>query len=345
MKDVRAFRFARIGLAVAAFAAAMTAATPTVAQTSVKLTLDGRIEGPTTPFLLPLDRGYYRAEGLEVTVDQASGPLEAITRVAGGAYEFGFADINTLIRYRDQHPDASITAVFMVHNKPALAVIGRKSRGIVKPKDLESKRLGAPAADPAYALWPLFAKLNDIDLSKVSVESVGMPVREPMLAAGQVDAITGYSFSSYVNLKDRGVPVDDLVALLMGDYGVKAYGNAIIVNTKFAAEKPEAVKALLRAFLKGLKDTIRDPTRSVDAVVKRDELAKKDLELERLRMAIRENFVTPEVKAQGFGAVDMERLNDSIEQIGQIVKFKAKPKATDVFDPSFLPPPPDRRTN
>ena len=58
------------------------------------------------------------------------------------------------------------------------------------------------------------------------------PVREPMLAAGQVDAITGYSFTSYVDLKDKGVPVDDIVVLLMADYGVELYGNAILVNYK-----------------------------------------------------------------------------------------------------------------
>ena len=82
-----------------------------------------------------------------------------------------------------------------------------------------------------------------------------------MLAAGQIDAITGFSFSSYVNLKDRGVPVDDIVVLLMSDYGVNLYGNAVIVGQKFAAAHPEAVKGFLRAFTKGLKDTIGIPRR------------------------------------------------------------------------------------
>ncbi|MGB9060039.1 MAG: ABC transporter substrate-binding protein, partial [Pseudolabrys sp.] len=66
------------------------------------------------------------------------------------------------------------------------------------------------------------------------IENVSFPVREPMLAAGQVDAITGLSFSSFIDLKEKGVPVDDLVVLLMADYGVNLYGSAIIVNSKFA---------------------------------------------------------------------------------------------------------------
>ncbi len=188
----------------------------------------------------------------------------------------------------------------MVYNRPPFAIITRKSRGVAKPKDLEGKKLGAPAADTAFAQWKIFAKANDIDAAKVDVENVGAPVREPMLAAGEVDAITGLSFSSYVNLKDRGVPVDDIVVLLMSDYGVDLYGNAIIVNQKFAAEHPEAVNGFLRAFTKGLKDTIRDPAAAIESVIKRNDLAKKDVELERLRMALKDNILTPEVEANGY---------------------------------------------
>jgi NitT/TauT family transport system substrate-binding protein len=179
----------------------------------------------------------------------------------------------------------------------------------------------------------------------VTIENVGFPVREPMLAAGQVDAITGFSFSSYINLKDRGVPVEDIVVLLMADHGVNLYGNTIMVSPKFAAEKPEAVKGFLRAFVKGLKDTVKDPATAVDSVIKRNDVAKKDVELERLRMALRDNILTPEVKANGFGGVDMARLDKAIDQIALTYEFKAKPKGADIFDASFLPPEADRKAN
>ena len=188
-------------------------------------------------------------------------------------------------------------------------------------------------------------KANDIDASKVTIENVGFPVREPMLAAGQVDAITGFSFSSYINLKDRGVPADDITVLLMADYGVNLYGNAIIVNPKFAAEKPEVVKAFLRAFNKGMHETVKNPATSVDSVIKRNDVAKKDVELERLNMAIKDNIITDEVKKNGFGAVEMDRLDKSIEQIALTYKFKAQPKGADIFDPSFLPDAAARKAN
>jgi NitT/TauT family transport system substrate-binding protein len=316
------------------------------AQTPVKFSLDFKFEGTAAPFLVALDKGYFKAEGLEVTIDPAAGSLEPIHRVASGAYDMGFGDINSLIKFRDANPSNPVKAVFMVHNTPAFAIIGRKSRGVVKPKDLEGKTLGAPAADSAYAQWKIFVQANGIDAAKVKIENVALPVREPMLQAGQVDAITGFSFSSFINLKSMNVPVDDIVVMLMADYGVNLYGNAIIVNPKFAAEKPEAVKGFLRAFLKGLKETVRDPAAAVDSVIKRNDVAKKPVELERLRMALHDNILTPEVKANGYGGVDNDRLAKSIDQIALTYEFKnGKSKADAAFDPSFLPSAADRKAN
>lgn len=329
-------RFGRAGLVLAA---AMLAGGSAAAQTAVKFTLDWKFEGPAAPFVVAIDKGYFKAEGLDVTIDTAGGSLEPLNRLASGTYDMGFGDINSLIKFRDANPGTPIKAVFMVYNKPPFSIVGRKSRGVVKPKDLEGKKLGAPAPDGAYAQWKIFTQANGIDASKVTIENVGFPVREPMLAAGQVDAITGFSFSSFINLKDRGVPVDDITVILMADYGVNLYGNAIIVNPKFAAEKPDVVKKFLNAFLKGLKDTVKDPATAVDSVVKRNDVAKKPVELERLQMALRDNMVTSEVKANGFGGVDMQRLDKSIDQIALTYDFKnPKPKGADVFDASFLPP-------
>jgi NitT/TauT family transport system substrate-binding protein len=326
-------------IAVMSIAAAVNAA---AAQTPIKFSLDFKFEGPSAPFLVGIDKGYYQAEGLDVTIDSSAGALEPITRVASGAYDMGFGDINSLIKFRDQNPNMPVKAVFMVYNRPPFSIVTRKSRGVTTPKDLEGKKLGAPAGDGAFAQWKIFVQANGIDASKVAIENVGIPIREPMLAAGQLDAITGFSFSSYVNLKDRGVPIDDVVVLLMADYGVDLYGSAIIVNPKFATDHPDAVKGFLRAFLKALKSTARDPSAAVDSVIKRNDVAKKDVELERLNMALHDNILTPEARADGLGAVDGARFDKAIDQIGLTYEFKAKPKSVDVFDSSALPPAADR---
>lgn len=316
------------------------------AATNIKFSLDRAFEGPAAPFLLALDKGYFKAEGLNVSIDPGTGVLDPIKRVASGDYDMGFADINALIKYRDTNPKIPIKAVFMVYNRPAYAIIGRKSRGITTPKDLEGKKLGASPAGNAFAQWPIFAKVNGIDTAKVSIVSVGSPVRDPMLAAGQVDAITGLSFSSYVDLKDRGVPVNDITVLLMADYGVDLYGNAIIIAPKFAAEHPDAIRGFLAAFLKGLKMTVKSPQSAIGGVLQRSDSGRRNLELERLKMVIAENILTPEVKKNGYGGIEPARFAHAIDQLAIAYKFKSeKPTPSQIFNPSYLPPAAARRVN
>ena len=156
---------------------------------AIRFKLDPKIDGPAAPFFLAIDKGYFKAEGLDVTMDAPNGgPLEAMDHLATGICPLGVADINFLIKCRNSNTGAPIKALFVVFDKPPYAIIARKSRGIVAPEDLAGKRLGAPSADPAFTAWPIFAKVNGIDAAKVVIENVGLPVREPMLAAGEVDA-------------------------------------------------------------------------------------------------------------------------------------------------------------
>jgi len=225
----------------------------------------------------------------------------------------------------------------MVYDTPAFSIVTLKDKGITKPKDLEGKILGAPAPDGAYAQWPIFVAANDIDASKVRIENIGFPVREPMLAQGRVDAITGFWFSSFMNLKANGVEDEDIVVMLLGDYGVDLYGNAIMVNPDFMKTNPEAVKGFVRATIKGIQDTIKDPDSAIDHLMKRNAIANRDVELQRLKLALERNFVNDAVRKNGLGDVDMQRLEKSIDQIGLTFNYTNKPKADDIFTAEFLP--------
>jgi NitT/TauT family transport system substrate-binding protein len=326
--------------------AGLLAASAAAAQTPVRFSLDWRWEGPAAPFAVALDKGYFKAEGLDVTIDPAAGSREPISRVASGTYDMGFGDVNSLVRFRDENPSADIKAVMVIYDRPPFAIIGRKSRGISKEvSSLAGKKFGAPAADGAFAQWPIFKAVNKIDDSGMRMENVGFPVREPMLAQGEVDAVFGFSMSSFINLKSRGVPADDIVVMLMSDYGVDLYGNAIMVSGKFAAEKPEAVKGFLRALMKGVHDTVKDPATAVDSVIKRNDVAKKDVELERLRMVLEQNMLTPAVKQNGFGGIERARFDKALEQIGLTFPYKNKPKVEDIFADQFLPAADLRKVN
>jgi NitT/TauT family transport system substrate-binding protein len=324
-------------LAALALVAALTAGAAD-AQMKIAFSNDWKWEGPAAPFLLALEKGYFEEEGLDVGMDTGQGSREAIPRVASGTYEMGAADINSLVKFRDQNPELDVKAVFVIYNSPPFAIVGRKSLGVSEPKDLEGRTLGAPAPDGAYAQWKAFVQANGIDPEKVEIENVGFPVREPMLARGEVDAITGYSFSSFINLKANGVPAEDISVILMSEHGLDLYGNVVIVNPDFAEANPEAVEGFLRALVRGFRETVEDPEAAVGYVLANNSVAREEVELERLRMALEDNIVNEEVRENGFGAVDMERLERSIDQIAQTYVFSERPSAEEIFDPSYLPP-------
>ncbi|MFK8035969.1 MAG: ABC transporter substrate-binding protein [Hyphomicrobiales bacterium] len=310
---------------------------PAAAETKVPFALDWKFEGPSAPYFVAIDNGHFKAEDLEVEVTAGKGSLDAIPKVATGAFPIGFADINSLVKFLDSNPGAPVTAVMMVYDKPPFAIVGRKSLGISAPKDLEGKTLGAPPPDGAWAQFPAFAAANSLDTDKIKVEPVGFPTREPMLAEGKVDAVTGFSFSSYLNLVRLGVPEEDISTILMADYGLKLYGNAIIVNTEYAKANPEVVTGFIRAIAKGWKDSIADPKAAVTMMVKRNPAADVDLETRRLQLSIDANVLTDYVKENGMGGIDGARFAEALEQVKANMGLTNPTDAKLYFDGSYLP--------
>ncbi|MET0606267.1 MAG: ABC transporter substrate-binding protein, partial [Beijerinckiaceae bacterium] len=179
--------------------------------------------------------------------------------------------------------------------------------------------------------------VNKLDDSKIRLENVGFLVREPMLASGEVDAIFGFAHSTFITLKARGVPAEDIVVMLMADYGVELYGNGVIVSPKFLSEKPEVVKAFLRALTRSIREVVADPAGAIESVMRRNDVARRDVEIERLRMAVDNYVITPWTKANGFGGIDPNRWERAADQIGLTFGYKNKTRATDAFADVYLP--------
>ncbi|AHM03087.1 ABC-type nitrate/sulfonate/bicarbonate transport system, periplasmic component [Roseibacterium elongatum DSM 19469] len=324
--------------AIPAFAATLIAATPAVAQdTDIAFALDWRFEGPSAPYFLAIDNGYFAEEGMNVEVTAGQGSLDAIPKVATGAFPFGFADINSLISFLDQNPGAPVTAIFMTYDSPPFSIVGRVSQGISGIEDLEGSVLGAPPPDGAWAQFPILAAVNDIDVSTITVEPVGFPTREPMLAEGNVDAVTGFNFSSYLSALRLGVPAEDLTTIMYSDHGVALYGNALIVNTDFAEENPEMVTGFITAVARGWADAIADPAAGVASVIERNPAGDAALEQQRLELAIEGNVLTDYVIENGMGNIDPDRMATALEQLALTYEFQNEPDASLYFTDAYLP--------
>jgi NitT/TauT family transport system substrate-binding protein len=223
----------------------------------------------------------------------------------------------------------------MVYNNTPAAVLALKKSGIAKPADLNGKKLGAPVFDAGRKAFPIFQKANGI--GSVTWTSMDPPLRETMLVRGDIDAITGFSFTSLLNLEARGVNVADVVVMPYSDFGVKLYGNAIIASPKLIKENPAAVKAFLTAFAKGAKEVMANPTAGIETVKARDGIINVALETRRLQLAIDSVVASPDARREGFGQINPGRLSLMASQVSDAFATKTRIDAKAVWDGSMLP--------
>ena len=327
--------------------AAATLASPALAQsrTRLKLVLNWRWQGPQGMFLLAEDRGYFRAAGIDVTIDQGEGSAASVTKVATGAYDVGFGDINAAIALSAQRPAEAPLGVMMLFNRPPFCIAVRADSPIRTPRDLEGRTIGGPANDGALRLFPAFARLAGIDASRVNITNMNAQLREQMLNRGQVDGVFGFVNTIRFSAQLIGTNADTAYRwILYGDYGMDLYSNAIVVSRQLARDKPAAVAGLLRAINRGLADMLREPDAAVAAVARREPLINVQVERARLDATVRDEMNHPEIGRIGLGDVVDERFTRGIEILAQAQNLPRMPAMAEVFDRRFLPPLSERIT-
>ncbi len=273
-----------------------------------------------------------------MSIDPGEGSAASIVKVASGAYDAGFGDINAVIEMAATRPAMAPVGVYMMYNTPPFTIAVKSDSPIREPKDLEGRTVGGPANDAALKLFPAFAKLAGVDAAKVNITNMAPNLREQLLMRGQVDAVFGYINTIWFSARLVGLnPDQDMRFINYVDHGMDLYSNAIVFSRKFAQDNPEAVKGFLRAVNRALVEVAADPEAAMDYVMKREPLLNRAVEKERLLATLSVEMSHPEIAEIGFGDVDVERLKRNIAIDVEANGLPRTPAVEEVFDRSFLP--------
>ncbi len=323
---------------VAAVAVALVAGAPARAADKVTMLMDFLWQSSQGGFTLAADRGYYAAEGFDVSIDRGQGSGDTIAKVASGTYDVGFADINLLIKFNAENPNNKVKAFFVAYDASLASIVTLKRTGIKAPKDLEGRTIAAPDYDNVRILFPAFARLAGVDASKVKWLNVQSQMRDTMLAQGNADASASFATTAYLALQSFGIPASDIVTMRYVDYGLDLYGSALVASEKTITERPKLLAGVARAVARGMKDALKRPEDAVASIRKRDPLLKEDIELERFRLVAKLSMVNDNVRRLGLGAAEPERLTRTIAFVAEAFNVANPPKPGDIYTDAFLPP-------
>jgi NitT/TauT family transport system substrate-binding protein len=328
-------------------AATILSATPFVrAQGSLqkfKFNLGWKVEATAAGFLLAHQRGYYKDAGLDVAIDTGNGSAAAISLVGSGAYDCASADLATMVEFNVNNPTAGLKAVAIQYDLNPNAILVRKGGAIARPSDLAGKTILGQPFNASRKLFPAFAKAQGFDASGVKWENVTPDIGDTRFVKGDFDAAAYFYFTGLLNLKLRGMGPEQITVFRFSDLGLKSYGNGLVANAQSMRERPDAMKAFVRATTRGWIEAMADPKAGAAAVKAREPLASEPIELERLRLVVDGSMNTAETRANGWGAATPGRLQATIDETVAAFGLKATPTVADLWTDAFLPSAADRR--
>lgn len=259
-------RWFTAGLAALLFAAAA----PSLAQapTPVSLRLNWYLGGLHVPFYYGKERGFFAAEGIDLTINEGRGSANTVQVVAAGSDTFGMADSSSVVTAAAK--GAEIKSVMSLLNSTGFSVVSLAESNLKTPKDLEGRRVAVSPGDPLGALLQAVCKANNVDCAKISMVQVDPPAKVVTVLEKRADALLGGADDQYFLIKQRGFQP---AAMRYADWGANIVGMTIVAKTDLVKSNPDLVRRFVRASVRSWEEAKKNPGAAVDAALK----AKPDL--------------------------------------------------------------------
>ena len=297
----------------------------------VIFTTDFGFNGRHAYYYVALDRGYYRAAGLDVEIVRGAGSADAIKQVAAGRALVGFADAGTLILARG-NDGVPVQLLAVVYARPPHAIYALWESGIRLPRDLEGRTVADTAGSAVPALFPVYAKwarINKDAVRWVFTDSAALP---GLLATGRVDAVGQFIVGEPL-LRKRVAP-RELVRLAYADVGLDYYGNGLIAAEETIRRQPDVLRAFVRATIRGMEDAFRDPAEAGRIINRYHPQIEPDIGQGETE-AVRELAITPLTQQRGLGYVDRLRVWRTLQVITDVFTLRMPVRVEDIYAPGF----------
>ncbi len=318
-----------ITIAILILVASLFAGNAPRAAEPVSLITDFGYNGRHAYFFVALDKGYYSAAGLDVKILRGQGSVDAIRQTGANNATFGFADAGSLVlaRGNDKIP---VKLAAIVYAKPPQGIFCRGDAGIKKPKDLEGVSIANPPGGATVDMFPIYAKAEGVDASKVNWVVASSESLPSLLATNKVPCVGQFVVGE--PLLQKQVGTSKLVRFAYMDAGLNFYGNGIVATDSTFADKPDLVKRFVAATIHGMRDAFANPEEAGNILHKYHPEIAVDVAVGETK-AVAE---LAEVPGQPLGMIDPARINSTVDVVKSVFKLNAPVSANDIYVPGFV---------
>jgi NitT/TauT family transport system substrate-binding protein len=317
-------------LAFSVLILAATGATA-IAQSAVKakIRLDWKAGAQHAPFYFGKQRGFFRDEGIDLDIISGTGSSDTIKQVGAKAVEFGLVDALVLVQGVAQRVPAKSIAAY--YQRTPIVLISPQAKPITSPRQLlEGVRVGSKKGSATFQGLVALLAANGIQIEQIKLVDIGFGV-QPLLVK-QVDALMGFAMNEPIEAESAGMAV---TLMPISDYGVNTYGLTLVANPDFMQQKPDVVKGFVRATVRGVAETIKNPADAVAAVA----AAADEIDSKRESKVLEHTvpyWKSPETEASGFGWQTAERWRDTAEVVRKLGLIESAVRPEDVFVNDYL---------